>query len=173
MYGTLGNVAARGTLAPGAQGTKQTLGIMRQLALEGSRMLDVRETAIRILKAAHVAPRDYLGEIRALFQFVRDQVRYTRDVAGVETLQSPRYTLKALVGDCDDKSVLLAALLRSVGHPAELGFRAIAVAPGGPYQHVYVVAGLGGRRIPLDPTNQNGGLGWEFPGQTAALGVAL
>lgn len=175
MYSPAGRVIARGSLPTGRAGTRRTLALMRALAIQGSKMIDVREAAIGALKTARVAPRDYVGEIRAVHQFVRDRIRYTRDIVGVETLHTPSYTLRAGVGDCDDKSTLLAAMLRGIGHPAELGFRAIGTDPGRPnhFGHVYVVAFLGGRRIPLDPTNQLEGPGWEFRPATVAMGVPV
>jgi transglutaminase-like putative cysteine protease len=148
---------------------------MRSLAITGSKSLTVREAALGVLKQSGVRPRDYAGEIRALFQYARDRIRYTRDIVGVETLQTPDYTLRQGVGDCDDKSTLLAALLMSVGHPATLEFRAIGTGPPDPntFRHVYVVANLQGQRIPLDPTNQNQGAGWEYPRPSVQMGVAL
>lgn len=148
---------------------------MRDLTLRGARDVSIREAAAAVIKAAGVRPRDYLGEILALFRFVRDRIRYTRDVVDVETLQSPQYTLRSGIGDCDDKSILLAALLRSIGHPAALTFRAIGTDRRTPsqFRHVYVVAQIAGRSLALDPTNPKAGLGWEFPFPTVSMGVAL
>lgn len=61
--------------------------------------------------------KDYLGEAKRVHQFVRDQIRYVKDIYGVETLQTPEKTLHIKQGDCDDKSTLAAALLESLGHP--------------------------------------------------------
>jgi transglutaminase-like putative cysteine protease len=170
-----GRAVARGTLADGSRGTQQTLNIMRALAVNGSKSVPVREAALAVIKQAAIAPRDYLGEIRSLFLFVRDKIRYTRDVVDVETLQTPDYTLRMGVGDCDDKSTLLAAMLRSIGHPATLEFRAIGTGAPDPsiFRHVYVVANYMGQRIPLDPTNQTKGPGWEFPNPSVQMGVLV
>src|SRR5262245_34897577 len=98
---------------------------MSELVREGSKNPAVRAAAVRIIQRANVPARDTRGEIGALFFFVRDAVRFTRDVWDVETLQGADYTLRTLAGDCDDKAVLLAALLRAVGSPAELHFKVI------------------------------------------------
>src|SRR5579885_1383644 len=53
--------------------------------------------------------------IRALQHWVRDNVVYVPDPRGVELLQTPPRTLQLMTGDCDDKSILLATLLETVG----------------------------------------------------------
>jgi transglutaminase-like putative cysteine protease len=155
----------RGTLPRGDAGTRKTVAIMQRLAHEGSNDLEVREAAIDIVRQAGVPSHDRYGELRALYVFVRDRIRFTNDILGVETLQGARYTLSVRAGDCDDRAVLLSALAMSIGIPAMLSFRVIAVNPSRPrsFSHVYVVARLKGRRIALDPTYENNPLGWEYP----------
>lgn len=165
----------RRTIPPGAEGTRVTLQLMRQLAAAGGADPVVIDAATRIVRAAGVAGHDALGEIKALFEFCRDQVRYTRDPVGVELLQTPTRILRTRSGDCDDKSTLLAALLRAIGHPARVAFRAIAANPlfPGAYSHVYVVVTHGGKKIALDPTPPRSRVGWEFDRPSALMEVAL
>jgi transglutaminase-like putative cysteine protease len=139
--------------------------MMRTLAEEGARDLAVRETAIAIVKAAGAAAHDSKAELQALFAFVRDRVRFVSDVLGVETLQGAPYTLRVMAGDCDDRAVLLVALCRSIGIPASLSFRVVALSKSRPgaYSHVYVMANLKGSRIPMDPTYAANQLGWQYP----------
>lgn len=156
----------RGRLSPGRAGTVQTLRLMEALAERGARDLRVRELAINLARSAGVRPHDFLGEIAAQYQFVRDRVRFTRDPVGIELLQDPSATLGNLAGDCDDKATLLAALLKSIGHPARLSFRVIGLDPREPatFGHVYVVARMGAHEIALDPTHAGTPLGWQYPG---------
>lgn len=160
-----------GRLPPGERGTRATLELMRQLADAGSREMRVREQAIGIVRRARVQPHDFDGELRALFAWVRDRVRYTRDPAGFEGLQSPARTLTWLAGDCDDMAVLLVAMLRAIGHRARLSFRAIGTDARNPakFSHVYVVARHGGREVALDPTVPGTPLGWQYPQPTRIL----
>lgn len=72
-----------------------------------------------------------------------------RDIRGVETLHTPEVLLKQQAGDCDDKSVLLAALLESIGHVTR--FVAVGFLPG-VYSHVLVEVLLGGEWVPLETT---------------------
>ena len=138
---------------------------MRRLALEGSSQMEVREAAIGVLRQAGVPTHNPAAETAALFRFVRDRVRFTGDIVGVETLQGPRYTLHVMAGDCDDRAVLLASLMRSVGIPAELAFRVVAANPRAPrsFSHVYVTAKLNGKTVALDPTYPTNVPGVEPP----------
>lgn len=139
----------------GSAGTAETLRLMRSLVQRYKRSPQVRETALELLAA--VRPKDWRGEIDALFKFVRDSIRYTRDIRGLETLQTPPVTLEVAAGDCDDKSTLLAALLESVGHPTR--FVAVGFRSPDSYSHVYVETRIGTRWMPLDPTVEHE-LGW-------------
>ena len=154
-----------GRLPPGDAGTRKTLAIMQQLARAGALNRIVRETAIDVIRNAGTAPHDTPGELAALFAFVRDRVRFTGDIVGVETLQAPHYTLRVMAGDCDDRAVLLVALARSVGIQSSLKFRVIAANPNRPgtYSHVYVVANVRGKDFALDPTYPSSRMGWQHP----------
>jgi len=157
------------TKIPGGRaGTVKTLELMRQLAHKGSRDVTVREAAVRILRNAGVRGHDFRGERDALFRFVSDSIRFVRDPYGAELLQTPRYTLEHGFGDCDDKSTLLAALLRAVGHPGPIRFRAVGETPRA-FSHVYVVARDGDRDLALDATRAGTPLGWQLPHPALAM----
>lgn len=98
--------------------------------------------------------------VAALQKFVRDQIRYVQDVEGVETLQTPIYTLQIRAGDCDDKSILLDTLLASIG--LQTMFFAIGIN-GGPFEHVVAGVRLGTRTIPLETIVPNAPPGWLPP----------
>ncbi len=129
---------------------------MANLASQAKTTPLIRERALTIVGA--VPGKDFRGEIDRLFVWVRDNVRYTRDVRGVETVQTPAKTLEYMQGDCDDQVTLLAALLESVG--IEARFKAVGFSPG-TFQHVYLEARDNGNWIALDPTEQVA-TGW-FP----------
>lgn len=101
---------------------------------------------------------DISGEIRALQSFVRDHIRYTNDPNSVELLQTPEATLEMGTGDCDDKSILLATLLNSIGRPAR--FAAISLKPSDKYSHVLVQARIGTNWYPLE-TIRDVPAGWS------------
>lgn len=169
-------MALSGTLPPGDKGTRVTLAMMRDLALTGAKDPAVRETAIRVVQGSRTArEHDPASQLGALFAFVRDRITFIGDVAGVETLQSPRYTLRVRAGDCDDRAVLLAALARSINAAPGMRFRAIAANRAAPRQfsHVYVVARVDGRDLALDPTYRGTPVGWQYPSPTRVEDLSL
>lgn len=119
-------------LANGAAGTRQTLELMAALIRQGRESLPVREMMKTLVR--HLPQKDYKGEIKAAHEFVRDRVRYTRDIRTVETLHTADRLLADRQGDCDDKSILVASLLESIGHTTRL----VAIGPRkGVFSHVY------------------------------------
>ena len=116
-----------------------------------------------------VPGKHYRSEIDRIFIWVRDHVRYTRDVRGVETVQTPEKTLDYKQGDCDDQVTLLAALLESIG--IRTRFKAVGFRPGH-FQHVYLQAfddeKPPGQWIGLDPTEQVQ-IGWEPPNPASVM----
>lgn len=137
------------TLAGGRAGVAQTLRIMRQLARAAKVNIAVRMKALQIV--AGLEPKDWRGEVAAVHAFVRDQIRYVRDIEGVETLQTPDKTLEFGQGDCDDKSTLLASLLLAIGHPVR--FVAVGFKPRS-FSHVLVETRIGEQWLPLETTVQ-------------------
>lgn len=133
----------------GPQGTLATLRLMRDIVLATRKTMPVRELALNLIRNVP-GHKNWNGQIAALHRYVRDSIQYVRDVRNVETLQSPQKTLQYGQGDCDDKSILLSALLESIGHPTR--FVAISVSPLGPYAHVYVETKSGNKWIPLETT---------------------
>jgi transglutaminase-like putative cysteine protease len=106
--------------------------------------------------------KDRLGEIAAIHAFVRDCIRYVWDVRGVETLHDTQRILDQKAGDCDDKSILTAALLEAIGYPTR--FVAVGIAKD-LYQHVLVEVQHKGQWIPLE-TTEPVPMGWyptKFP----------
>jgi hypothetical protein len=136
----------------GFPGTKQTVARMQVLIRQGVKDFYVRQKAIDILLAKGVRPKDYLGEIKALFKWVQRNVRYTKDAFRLEILHSARRMLELRAGDCDDMSILLGAMLEAIGHPVRL----VIVGPDflrpDLFTHVYIEVYHKGRWIPLDAT---------------------
>lgn len=154
---TLQQLPATGTLhaiPSGPAGIKVTLNLMRRLVREYKTALPIRQTAVALTNG--VPQKDWIGEARRVFSFVKDHIRYVKDVSGVETIQTPLRTLQNEAGDCDDKATLLAALLESIGHPTR--FVAMAFRPGN-YSHVLPEVRIGRRWVPLE-TTENRRFGW-------------
>ena len=132
---------------------------IQRLIERGKRDLHVRLHALEIYRVYRVPPKDFLGEIAALFTWVRRNIRYTRDIHRVELLHSARRLLEIRAGDCDDMVILLASMLEATGHPARLVL--VGNNPKKPdlYTHIYLEARFRDRWIALDPTMERP-MGW-------------
>lgn len=140
----------------GSAGTRETLKLMSGLVRQSKKSLQIRMLALRLVGERR--QKDWFGEVRDIHAFVRDRIRYVKDIRGVETLQTPEKTLEIGQGDCDDKSSLIAAMLESIGHPT----RFVAVGfDGASFAHVLVETKIGNKWVPLE-TTEPVGLGW-FP----------
>lgn len=116
-----------------------------------------------------VPEKDTEAEIRAIFNGMRRDVRYTSDVLGVDTYVHPRKTLEQRSGDCDDYSALGCSALMSVGIPCRL--KVIRTKDSPTWNHIYIQAGTpkaGPQKwmtldasVPVKP-------GWEVPASMVA-----
>lgn len=123
----------------------------------------IRDFAGRLVR--NLQGKAWFDEIRIVFDFVRSNIRYTQDINGVETLQTPLATLELGIGDCDDMCTLLASLLEAIGHPTAfiaVGFELDV------YEHVYLLTKIADSDswLSLDPT-ENQPIGW-FPPDTVS-----
>ena len=98
------------SLPGGDAGVKKTLKKMREFTREGSKDPNIRQLAMSIIRKCRV--KDALCETKAVFKWVQENLRWTRDVDGVETLQKPARTLSPdwRAGDCLPKGTKLQLL---------------------------------------------------------------
>ena len=148
-----------GHIPPGYPGTKRTVDEIQALIRSGAKDFYVRQKAIDILLERGVRPKDYLGEINALFEWVQRNVRYTKDPFKVEVLHSARRMLELRAGDCDDMAILLGGMLEAIGHPVRLVLTGPTPLRPSLFTHIYVEAWRQGDWIPLDPTMPHP-MGW-------------
>lgn len=148
------------TIPSGYRGTLATLSHIAGLIRQGAKDFAVRRQAVAILRGRGVRAKDYLAEIKSLFEWVQSHVRYTRDTYRVELLHSPRRMLELRAGDCDDMTILLGALLESVGHPVRLVITGSDPARPDQFSHIYLEVGHRGRWIALDATMPHP-MGWQ------------
>lgn len=150
-------------LSDGVQGVKDTLYIMRDWVRASRADPTIRDKAANLV--FYLPNKDWYGQIYNVWRFVKDNIRYIRDVYGVETLHYPAQVLAQGFGDCDDQAMLICALLQSIGHPCR--FKAVGVAgngdAAGEFSHVYAQTSLGNGWISLE-TTEDVNIGWEPQG---------
>lgn len=124
----------------------------------------VRNQALAIVDG--LPSRDFRGEVQAVYHWVRDNIRFVRDIEGIETLATPQRTLSLGQGDCDDQATLVAAILTALGFTTR--FVAVGFGPG-QFSHVFAEVQLNGRWIPLETTVDGVYIGWYPPGVRARM----
>jgi transglutaminase-like putative cysteine protease len=109
---------------------------------------EMRKLALQI--TSHCPERDGECEAKAIYDYVKENVRYTGDVGairqpdgsieGIDLYQSARRTLEFGGGDCDDQSILVATLLANNGITPRL--RVMKESSNEDYSHIFPLAGL-------------------------------
>jgi hypothetical protein len=155
-------------LLGGDAGVEQTVAVMRQLVDEALRDSSIIRLAADIVRG--VPAFDDYAEANALYAWVKQHIRFTKDPVNKEKLYPPSELLKIRAGDCDDISMLLSTLLMAVGYPARL---MTVATPGAPdqFSHVYVEAEIppgSGNWIAVDPARADSQFGVAPPITTRA-----
>jgi hypothetical protein len=112
--------AASFVICDGDPGTAQTVAMMYRLVDQGAKDPYINALALSIIQAANPRPYDFAGQRRALFAWVQKNIRFVRDIAGVETLRTARETALRGAGDCDCMTVLICSLLKTTGNPIRI-----------------------------------------------------
>jgi hypothetical protein len=153
----------RAPLMSGDAGVAQTIQEMRGLVDQALRDPSILRTAKDIIRG--VPAFDDTSEAQALYNWVRANIRFTKDPVNKETLYPPAELLAIRSGDCDDISMLLGTLLMAVGYPARL---MTVAASGDEFSHVYVEGQINGQWIPMDPARSDSQFGVAPPQFTRA-----
>lgn len=114
--------------------------LLRQLCWDiknGARSPYILNLARQITRACQ--GRDATCELRSIFQFTVENIRYTGDLFGVDTFASPVRILQMGGGDCDEHAVLNCALVICNGFRAKVR---ITSNKGASWDHIYCMAGM-------------------------------
>ena len=134
-------------LPPGGAGIRATLREMGKVVETAKKNITNRELALSIVE--NLPPKCWTCEAKAIHQYVLNNIRYVRDIDGIETVATPEKTLEYMQGDCDDMAVLAATLLQCIGHPV----RFLAVGFNGkPLSHVLLETLIGNQWVPMELT---------------------
>lgn len=127
------------SIAYGDTGVRQTLDVMADIVNQTFLYPIVRLTTLDVV--ADCGRLDELCHLQRIHDFVVENLQYILE--GDELLQSPDYLLHNIrsgektYGDCDDGTMLIAAMAKSIGYAVR--FVAISSTPGlgGAIQHVF------------------------------------
>lgn len=110
--------------------------------------------------------RDVYAQCVALFVLVDKNVTYVKDIHGIDTYQSPIQTLALGRGDCDDFTILFAAIAMSMGIPVQA--KVIRTSNAKTWSHIYPLLGIGNAWYPADATVEGFKFGMEAGGKLVA-----
>ncbi len=134
--------------------TDQTIAAMIAFVHNSDRTQLVHRLATFL--ASRAPRRDYLAQLRQVYDFIVEHVQFKRDTAGVgDHVRHPDQLISEIsefgmtAADCDDVATLGAALVRAMGFPAII--TVVSPAAVGPFVHVYFGAEYNGMRVAMDP----------------------
>lgn len=163
-------------IGTGEVAIRNTVEKMKQIISASSKNPYVREWAQNIV--ARVGVNEKKNECHVIHNFVRDNVRYTKDPYGFEYIQTPPVLLEAIrlnhagqgerpAGDCDDMCVLSLSLLKSIGFPVVI--KVVSFHSNGKFSHVYGLVNCNGEWVPMDCVRPDKSFGWESQYVTRAM----
>lgn len=155
-------------LTPGNAAGEEAALIIKEVANHYKKMPMIRNLSVGLVR--ELQSHDQLGEIKKIFYWVRNNIRYISDIKGCETLQLPEVTLPYYAslqygigaGDCDDHVTLLASMLLSIG-VSNLRMRLVKYKPNETWKHIYLVVNHKGQDYVMDAINKKQMFGWEVP----------
>lgn len=107
----------------------------------------IRNLAVDIIRSTGTAPKDKKSQALAIGQHVQNAIYYVHEMP--ERFQTPAETLRLQAGDCDDTTVLVCALLESIGIPSAL----VCMNFDEEWKHIFPCAVMAnGTFLPLDTT---------------------
>lgn len=154
------------SLTGGDQAGIEAASLIKQIAHEFKKNVIIRNLSANLVY--NLPSNDYYNETRRLYEWVRDNIRYLRDIRGCETLQYPTVTLPLIYsdqgigqGDCDDHVILLASMLLSIG-AKNLKMRIVKYSPESKeWNHIYLIWTDKNQEYAMDAINKRAPFGWE------------
>mgnify|MGYP001569831718 CR=1 FL=1 len=152
----------------------QRVGYVIKMVKKSVRDPRIRQLAVQIVsqKCGNtwcIKEKDYLGELKAIYQYMRSNVRYVRDIKDLDTFQHAIRTFEFKGGDCDCMLIAAIALLLAIGHEPRI---AVIRTVGSPeWNHIYLQDGIppqGPKRWIAFDASVPKYVGWEAPKQWVA-----
>jgi hypothetical protein len=164
QHPSISGIGYRAPLLSGEAGTKQTIALMRKLVDQAVGDQSFVRFAKDLVRG--VLPYNDIGEASAVYEWVKHNIRYTKDPVTKEALYPPIELLKIRSGDCDDIAMLMGAIMIALGYPARLTTISANAADPNEFSHVYLEAEVppgSGQWIAMDAARPGAQFGIEPP----------
>lgn len=131
--------------------------LITNIVKESDLFPEIKDFAVSIIKNIH--PTDHFEQVKTIFNYLQSRYKYVKDINNVECFKRPITILNELRekgyfwGDCDDASIFLGTLLRSIGFKIRFEILAINYPK---YNHIRVAVKVKDQWIPLDLTKKDG-----------------
>lgn len=129
------------------------------------------EFAAKLIKLNNIPARDEKSLVRYIQLFAQQKIKFFREYP--ERWQSPLQTLALGIGDCDDKTILVASILRSFRIPVRLKFLRFKAPGKEPYSHVYPQVKLNNKWISVETVRDEFKLGDDPESMAKAKGFVV
>lgn len=163
---------------------RATIALIGKGIKDGGRYIPIRMHAAKV--ASRATPKDYLGQVQAIYDDFVKRWRYVMDPLTTEmvTIGGPQIFEQVIglaarpgdhgYGDCDDATIALGALLRGVGFEVAINTMEKPTPPGAPqglFSHVFPTVKIPGRGwLTVDAVGHpRHKLGWTPPHQRLAV----
>lgn len=162
----LGAFAGATPLLSGDSGTAQTVSLIKKLV--ESAVKDPAVNAFSIAIVRNVQRYDKIGQCKAVFDWVNQNVQYVMDPIGPdgpkETLRPMRDLMSLLAGDCDDiNGVFIPSVLGSLGYETRVvTIKADSEVPS-EFSHIYCEVLIDGYWYAMDCAREGAEFGDEPP----------
>jgi len=131
---------------------QQEIDLLKSIVADAKKNPFFRQLSTQIINSFPCQHKNYDCYVYAIAKWVRENIKYIKDITGYETLQTPQNTLKIGGGDCDDHAILVATLLNAIGIKTTFKI----VGKNGKYKHIYVIATTPkGKKWVVDTTEEN------------------
>ena len=154
-----------------------TIGLIAKCIRNAQSYLPIRNLAASV--ATRAAPKDYLGQLKAIYEDFLQRWRYVKDPVGVETLAaSPRAVFYLVLnadgrgigggmgaGDCDDAACAIGSEISAIGMPVRIVTSRNPNSTRGLFSHIFVQALVPGHGwVSVDPVGHPlHGFAWTPP----------
>lgn len=117
-------------------------------------LLYVKEQAQNSLDFCAEFIPSHISDPESLFYFLKDNVHYKKDPAGIEYIQTAQTLINQSngFGDCDCFTVLSLASLHTIGFGNKMYTTIVGREKNAP-RHIYACVVVDGERVPFDLTN--------------------
>jgi len=132
-------------LPEGTNGLLSKINIIGELINKGSQNIDIRSLSVELISG--LEDFDFQSELEVIYNWVIENIRYVRDIDNIELIHDADKVLEFRAGDCDDFTILLGSMLKSIGFPIQM---VIASRNGIDFEHIYLRVNLNNKWIVCD-----------------------